>query len=60
LTLPTGSLSFAGRDGANALSFQGLLTRHRRLAPGAYRVIVTAGSGTSASAPASLVFVIAR
>jgi hypothetical protein len=43
-TVTRGTLSFAGRGGANRVSFQGRLSRARRLAPGRYTLVVIAAN----------------
>ncbi|WP_084285986.1 S8 family serine peptidase [Solirubrobacter soli] len=42
-TLQRGSLTFAGHAGANTVRFQGWLSRTRKLTPGAYTLVLTAG-----------------
>jgi len=55
-----GVLSFGGRAGPNRVSFEGRLSRTRRLAPGRYRLVVTASEGRRHSPPRSLGFTIVR
>jgi len=60
-TVPSGSLSFAGRVGVNRVAFQGRLSRARRLRPGRYTLIITATNSVGArSAGAFLGFTILR
>lgn len=54
-----GTLEMAGEPGANAHGFQGRIGG-RTLAPGRYRLLVTARADGRASAPASIGFTIAR
>ena len=53
-----GTLSLPGRAGVNHVRFDGALSPSRRLAPGRYRVLVTAASGGRRSRPRSLAFTI--
>jgi hypothetical protein len=60
-TLTAGTLSFSGHSGANAVGFQGRISPSKRLAPGGYRLTITATNSAGArSAPASLRFTIVR
>ena len=57
-TVSAGTLPFAGHSGVNKVSFQGRLSRSKRLAPGRYTLTITASNATGTSAPTSLVFTI--
>jgi hypothetical protein len=49
-TVSAGRLSFAGKLGSNSVRFQGRISRHKRLRPGRYKLVVTAttpAGGTS-------------
>jgi hypothetical protein len=59
-TLSAGALVLAARDGINKLRFYGLITRHKRLAPGGYTALVTAATAGKRSATRALQFTIAR
>ena len=41
-TVTDGTLSFAGHSGANRVSFQGLLSRTKKLKPGGYTLVISA------------------
>jgi hypothetical protein len=57
--LAAGTLTFAGHPGTDAVSFQGRISRHRRLRPGPYTVSVTAtDSAGRHSKPRRLAFTI--
>jgi streptogramin lyase len=59
-TTSAGKLSFGGRAGANSISFQGHITRARKLAAGNYTLVLTAtNSEGERSASESLRFTIA-
>ncbi len=59
-TVVAGTLSFAGRSGTNKIVFQGRVSHSLKLAPGHYRLLITATNAAGvASAPASLSFTIA-
>lgn len=58
-TTARGTLTVAGRAGANAVAFRGSVGR-RTLTPGRYRLRVTAAAGGRRSAAKTLVFTIAR
>jgi YVTN family beta-propeller protein len=60
-TLAAGTLSFTGHTGTNTVSFQGRISRSRRLGTGRYMLIIRATNSAGAhSAPASLSFTIVR
>jgi hypothetical protein len=54
-----GTLTFAGRDGANRVRFDGRLSSVKRLHPGGYTVLVTATVSGRRSLPKTLHFTIA-
>jgi hypothetical protein len=54
-----GTLSIAGKAGANTVAFSGKL-RGRALPPGSYRLLVTAQADGKTSAAATIRFTIAR
>jgi hypothetical protein len=59
-TVVAGTLSFTGRSGTNKIVFQGRISHSLKLAPGHYRLLITATNAAGvASAPASLSFTIA-
>jgi hypothetical protein len=49
-TVTAGTLSFAGHGGANRVSFQGLISRTKKLAPGAYTVVISAANSANQTA----------
>jgi hypothetical protein len=58
-TVTRGTLSFAGRNGRNVVSFQGRLSRSKKLKPGLYSLVITATNTVGRrSAPRSLSFTI--
>ena len=58
-TVVAGTLSFSGHSATNKILFQGRISRTRMLAPGRYRLLITATNAAGvASAPASLSFTI--
>lgn len=60
-TLTRGALSFAAHTGTNSVSFQGRLSRSRKLAPGAYALLVTAADAAGRRSSASrLAFTIVK
>jgi hypothetical protein len=60
-TLTRGTLSFSGHTGPNKLSFQGRLSRSRKLKPGTYTVIITAtNTARQRSIPRQLTFTIVK
>jgi hypothetical protein len=59
-TVSAGTLSFAGHGATNKIVFQGRLSRSRKLAPGRYRLLITATNADGVrSNPVSLSFTIA-
>jgi Bacterial Ig domain len=58
-TITAGTLTFAGRDGANKVRFDGLLGHGKRLGRGSYTVVVTAAVLGARSLPKTLHFTIA-
>ena len=60
-SITRGGLSFAAHSGADRISFQGSLSRSRRLPPGRYTVLVSAVNSAGLRSPAAaLSFTIAR
>jgi hypothetical protein len=60
-TVTVGTLSFTGHVGANAVRFQGRITRRKKLKPGRYTLVITAtNSAGQRSLPRSLTFTIAK
>jgi hypothetical protein len=53
-SVPRGSLSFGAGAGLHKLSFEGRLTRTRKLKPGTYRLTVTATNGAGRRAAKTL------
>jgi hypothetical protein len=59
--LTRGTLSFTGHTGRNKLSFQGRVSRSKRLKPGTYTLIITATNTVAQrSIPKQLTFTIVR
>jgi hypothetical protein len=60
-SLTQGTLSFAGHNGANKVSFQGRLSRSKKLKPGRYTLVITATNAAGQrSQPKSLSFTIVK
>ncbi len=60
-TVAVATLSFAGHAGTNKVSFQGRVSRTKKLKPGRYRLVITASnSAGKKSKPQSLSFTIAH
>ena len=60
-TLTPGTLSFTGRSGTNKVVFQGRISRHKKLRPGRYTLVITAINATGQkSAPQRLIFTIVK
>ncbi|HEY7630953.1 MAG TPA: beta-propeller fold lactonase family protein [Thermoleophilaceae bacterium] len=60
-TVTAGALSFNGHLGVNSVRFQGRISRHKRLKPGRYTLVVTAtDSGGARSARRSVSFTIVK
>jgi hypothetical protein len=60
-TVTRGTLAFAGRNGANRVSFQGRLSRSQKLRPGRYTLVILAtNAGGQRSSPLRLSFTIVR
>ena len=55
-----GSLSFAGHVGVNVVNFYGWLSRHHRLKPGKYTLLITATTPGAGSTSQKLKFTIVR
>lgn len=55
-----GTLTLSARVGANKLSFDGLLTRRKKLVPGNYALLLTATASGEYSTPSTLHFTIAN
>jgi hypothetical protein len=58
--LQRGALALQGHPGTDRVAFDGRLSRRRRLAPGAYRLTVTATNATGHSRAITLAFTIVR
>jgi len=58
-TLIAGTLTFSARVGANTVRFAGLVSRHKRLKPGSYTLLVSAAASGEQSTPGMLHFTIA-
>jgi hypothetical protein len=54
----TGAFSFNGHAGTNAVIFQGRLSRHKKLKPGRYTLVITATNSAGRSKPVKLTFTI--
>lgn len=59
-SLTRGTITLSGRAGANELSFQGRLSRTRKLPLGSYSVAVAAISAAGSSKPQKLTFTVVR
>jgi len=59
-SVPAGTLKFAAHAGKNQVRFDGLISRHTRLAPGKDAVVITAASAGGLSRPQTLHFTIAN
>lgn len=59
-TVTIGVLSFSGRGGANTVSFQGRLSKSRKLRPGRYMVQIVASDSAGHSATQRLSFTVVR
>jgi hypothetical protein len=59
-TALAGTLTLTAHAGANRLSFDGVIAKHKRLAPGDYMLTITATNAAGHSAPAHLSFTIAN
>jgi hypothetical protein len=58
-TVAAGTLSFTGHSATNKIVFQGRISRSHELAPGHYRLLITATNAAGVpSAPTSLSFTI--
>jgi hypothetical protein len=56
--VPRGTLSFGATAGAHKLRFQGRLSKHKKLPPGHYVLVITATNSSGQSASARLTFTI--
>ena len=54
-----GTLTFAAHSGENKVHFEGLISKHKKLKPGSYALLVTAAASGEHSAPRTLRFTIA-
>jgi hypothetical protein len=59
-TVIAGTLTFSAHAGANELRFDGLISKHKRLAPGSYTVLVSATASDRRSPTGMLHFAIAN
>ena len=59
-TVVAGTLSFAAHGGTNKVRFDGRLSRHHRLAPATYTLLVGASAAGGKSPSRSLRFTIVR
>jgi len=60
-TIPAGALAFTGHSGTNRVSFQGRISTSKKLAPGAYALVITAtNSAGQRSQSRALGFTIVR
>jgi len=59
-TVVAGTLSFAAHAGTNKVRFEGLISKHKKLKPGSYTLLVSAAATGMRSRTASLSFTIAR
>lgn len=59
-TVTKGTLAFIAHAGRNRVSFQGVISRSRKLKPGSYTLVITASAAGLTSAPARLSFKIVK
>ena len=59
-TVTRGTLSFNGHSGVNKVSFQGLISRSKKLLLGSYTLVITASSTGQRSTPKQLKFTIVK
>ncbi len=60
-TVTAGTLTFAGQSGTNKVAFQGPISRHKKLRPGRYTLVITAtNTAGQKSAPRKLSFTIVK
>jgi hypothetical protein len=59
-TLTAGTLSFTGHVGTNKVSFQGRVSRTKKLATGTYTLVITATNSAGKSATKRLTFTILK
>jgi hypothetical protein len=59
-TVTAGALIFFAHVGPNKLNFQGVISRHKRLGPGSYTLLITASALGRHSKPGTLHFTIAN
>lgn len=59
-TVTKGPLAFTGRAGKNKVTFQGPISRSKKLKPGTYTLVITASVAGLTSAPQRLSFTIVR
>jgi len=57
-TVVAGTLTFSARSGANRVSFQGLISRKKKLELGSYTLVLTATASGEHSTPRTLEFTI--
>ena len=57
-TVTVGTITFTGHSATNKVSFQGRISRSRKLKPGRYTLVITATNSAGASVPQSLGFTI--
>jgi hypothetical protein len=57
-TVIAGTLTFSAHAGTNKVRFQGLISKHKRLRPGSYTLLVTAAASGKRSATRTLHFTI--
>ncbi|MGO9761077.1 MAG: FG-GAP repeat protein [Solirubrobacteraceae bacterium] len=58
-TVLAGTLTFSAHAGTNKVHFEGLISKHEKLAPGSYTLLVTATASGKRSATSTLHFTIA-
>jgi trimeric autotransporter adhesin len=58
-TVSAGTLTFSGRTGTNKVRFEGLISKHRKLKPGSYTLLVIATASSKRSTTSTLHFTIA-
>lgn len=59
-TLTAGTFTFSAHAGTNKLHFEGLVSKHAKLKPGSYTLLVTATAADKQSATGTLHFTIAK
>jgi hypothetical protein len=59
-TVVAGTLTFSAHVGTNKVRFEGRISKHKKLKPGSYTLLVTATASREHSTPRTLHFTIAK